>query len=167
MVVAQMHRDDAVLDLAQGPAVLSLHPRRLVAVLGNRCFIDQTDGTQVVNFARSSGHRAMLLRHPLLQLIAKPKVVPVTFGEEQLQGPHSAAGLQRNGLNALSPQVREQSSAVDGEVVQHAAFAEAASEGTKELRQCRGQPGNLFGRHIRPPCRWKVSSEKAASKLEL
>jgi hypothetical protein len=105
--------------------------------------------------------------HPLLQPVAKSQVVPVSLGQEQLQRPHGAAGRHRNGLNALSPQVREQSPAVDGEVVHYATFAQATSEGPKELRQCRGQPSDLFWRHIRPPCRWKVSSEKATSKLEL
>jgi len=148
--------------LPKAPQYCRCTPGAQVAVLGNRRFSDQTDDTQVAGPARSSGGRAMLRRHPLLQLVAKTQVVPEPLGEEQLQGPHGAAGRQGNGLNALSPQVREQSSAVDGEVVQYTAFAEAGPEGTKELRQCRTQPGNLFGRHVRPPCSWEVSSAKVA-----
>ena len=73
-VIAKVYGDDAVLDLAQSPAVLPLHPRRLVAILGHGRFIDQPDEAQVVGPARHPRRRAMPRRHPLLQLIAKPQM---------------------------------------------------------------------------------------------
>ena len=139
-----MHGDHAVFDLAAGTAPLPLHAGSLVALLGHRRFVDRADDAQVVGPMGRSRSRRVQGGDTLLQAVPQAQVVPDPFGQEHLQCSHGAPRRQRDGLHALTLEIRQQPAAVGAEVVDQAAFAQAVPKHAEKFRQRRGQTRNLL-----------------------
>jgi hypothetical protein len=116
--VAQVDRDDAVVLLADGPAVLPLHARRLDPLLGIAGLVDQADAVRA----------GVLAGDGVVQPLPECVLVPLVAGEELLEGARRDAGGQGHGLDALLGEVGQLAADVDGEVLARVATGEAVLE---------------------------------------
>jgi len=105
--VSQIHSHLAVLDLSQSPAPLSLHARRLDALLRVAGLVDQTDAVQT----------GVVAGHGVVQSPPQCVFVPLVAREELLECAWSNAGGQGHGLDALLGEVGELAVDVNGEVL--------------------------------------------------
>ena len=101
-----MYRHNAVLLFADGPAPLSLHARRLVALLDVARFVDDADRVRSCVFANND----------LLQLLSHPVLVPPVVGQELLQRSRRDASRQGHWLAALGGQLGKLPLNVHGEM---------------------------------------------------
>ena len=116
--VAQVDRDDAVVLLADGPAVLPLHARRLVPLLGVAGLVDEPDAVRA----------GVVAGDDVVQSPPQRVLVPLVAGEELLEGARRDAGGQGDRLDALLGEVGQLAADVDGEVLAGVATGEAVLE---------------------------------------
>jgi hypothetical protein len=135
----QVNRDDAIVVLAGGPAVLVLNSGGLVPLLGTTGLVEHT------NDART----AMPGGDPLLESIAHQEVVPLGQGQELLQGLGSDVGGHGDGLDALSGQVGQLPLDINSDMMSCSIIDEALVEESEELLTSRAQGQDLVGGHRR------------------
>ncbi len=135
--ITQMHGDDAVLLLADGPAVLPLHARRFLAFLDEASLVNQANGMLSV----------VIAHHDLLHAVPHSVVVPLMLTEEFLQSSDRHVGLERHRLDALTWQIGKLSLNVGGKMGPSIAAGETVRELRQEFQQLRSQLANLFGIH--------------------
>jgi len=135
--VAQMHADHAVLDLADGPAVLTLDAGGLAALLDEAGLIDNTDALGV----------AMPASHILLKLISHALFIPAEQAEKLLQVAGRHAERVGHGLEALTRQIAQLPLDVQVEIPSAADPAEVGIELPEETRQFRLELQNRLGVH--------------------
>ena len=90
--VREIHRHDAVVDLAGRAAVLALHARRVVALLGEARLVEDEDLVPVMNATRD------LRLHPISHRV----LVPSKETEELLQAPRRDASGVRHRFDRLA-----------------------------------------------------------------
>src|SRR5207302_786041 len=130
----QVNRDDAIVVLAGGPAVLVLNSGGLVPLLGTTGLVEHTNDSRT----------AMPGGDPLLESIAHQEVVPLGQGQELLQGFGSHVGGHGDGLDALSGQVGELPLDINAEMMSCSIIEES-----EELLDSRAQGQDLVGGHRR------------------
>ena len=152
----QMHRDDAVVDLARCSAMLTLHARSFVPFFCGRGLVNPADRAHIVHRAGTTAWRGQVVADdPALNLIPHPGVIPGVMGKELLQRTHGRTGGQGDWLNTLARQITEQPPAINTQVLKSGKTGEEFVKAAKELGQSRPQAGNLIFGH-RPPCPMKV-----------
>ena len=145
--VIQMHGHHAIVDLARGPAPLTLHPRGLVALLGMPRLVNDADGTSM----------SVPLSNPLLKCLPHPNLVPGVQGQEVLQVPRAPAGSVGYRFHALSVQVGQLARDVRPQVPGWLASAKTVIKSVQVCFQQRPQSLNLLGVHSVSPSRRKAS----------
>src|SRR6266511_2333437 len=135
----QVNRDDAIVILAGGPAVLVLNSGGLVPLLGTTGLVEHTNDSRT----------AMPGGDPLLESIAHQEVVPLGQGQELLQGFGGHVGGHGDGLDALSGQVGELPLDINAEMMSCSIIDEALIEESEELLNSRAQGQDLVGGHRR------------------
>ena len=125
--VAQVDRDDAVVLLADRPAVLPLHARRLDPFLGIAGLVDEPDAVRA----------GVPAGDDVVQPLPHRVLVPPVAGEELLEGAGRDAGGQGERLDALLGEVGELAADVGREVLAGVAPGEAV----REARQVAVEPG--------------------------
>ena len=155
----QVDGDDAVVLLAGRAAVLVLHARRLVALLGHGGLVDAADDAQLVGRLLARG-RQVLAGDATLDLVAHLPVVPAVVGEELLERADRTPAGQGDGLHALAGQVRQQPAGIGLEVLERGGGEEAGSKAREVFRERRPQRHHLLDSHGRPPCRLEVDTPR-------
>src|SRR5262249_26398187 len=135
----QVNRDDAVVDLAGGAAILALDARGLVTLLRASRLVEDADDAGA---AMSGGDDP-------LESIPHQEVVPLGQAQELLQGLGRDVGGYRDRLDALPRQVRELPLHISGQVRSGSIMREAIIEASEELANSRAGADNLVGRHGR------------------
>ena len=156
---SQMHRHDAVLLLAQRPAILSLNSRSLVPLLRDGGLVNQPDRPPIVRLDRLArlvqlGRLGQLrrCRQPLLIKIAHPPLIPNRSSQEPLQRSNRRPALQRDRLDRLPRQVRQQAATVRPKVLQDRTRRKTLGKQFQIPRQQPTQRHQLLHRHRTPPC---------------
>ena len=141
----QVHRDDAVVDLAQGPAVLPLDAGGFVAFLGDAGLVDQSDDARPVGLL--SRRRQGVFDDAALNGGQQGVLVPDVMGEKLLKRAHGAPGGQGDGLDAFAIQVADQPAAVGVQMAKGVGGDETRSEMTQVFRERRPQGRYLVRSH--------------------
>jgi hypothetical protein len=147
--VAQVGGDDAVVLLADGPAVLPLHARRLNPLLGIAGLVDQPDAVRAGVFAGDD----------VVQPLPECVLVPLVAGEELLEGARRDASGQGHGLDALLGEVGQLTADVDGEVLACVAPGEAVREARQVVVEPWLEGSNLIHVHAETSGRRRLATE--------
>src|SRR5512142_595149 len=150
--VAQMDRHDAVLELADGAAVLTLHTGGLVPLLDIAGFVEDADGVRA----------GVLVADDLLEPVPHPVVVPAVLAEEFLQGAWGDISFQGDRFDALLWEVGELPGDVHREMGASILAWETVVEASEELSQLGLEPSDLPEVHDRPP---QVIGERTISPI--
>jgi hypothetical protein len=149
---AEVHRDDAIVDLADAAEVLTLYAGRLGSLLDGTGLVDEPDGAQFV------GGQARQQRGSVpLELAADGGNVPDVVLEELLQGADGGAGLQGDRLDALARQVGEQAADIGAQMGERLRVVTAEQVVIEEARQGRPKSPKLLLCHEDTSTRAEVS----------
>jgi len=128
-------------------AVLPMHSRRFGSFLGDRGFVDHTNGAKIADRAQRR-----LPSQALLQPITHAEMIPHMIAQELLKRSHRRAACQRNRLDALACQVREQPATIRVQVLGGRTIGDAVLKDSQVGNEGRAQNHHLLRRHAAPPC---------------